>query len=98
VDQEVEHPLGREFAEIVLRVMIGELVDPAVVGLARALGEAFELDKTGEVLIPLTRGESLRRVVFFASMSYERFASPFQRPCAKSPRSGSVQQAEALNP
>ena len=53
VDEEVEHALGWEFRQVGLRVMIGELVDPAVVCLATALGEAFELDKTGEVLIPL---------------------------------------------
>lgn len=53
VDEEVEHALGCELREIVLRVVVGELMNPAVVGLATALGEAFELDKTGEVLIPL---------------------------------------------
>ena len=53
VDEEVEDTLGSELGKIVLRIVIGKLMDPAVIGLATALGEAFELDKTGEVLIPL---------------------------------------------
>jgi len=53
VDQEVEDPLGSQLRKIGLRVVVGELVDPAVVGLTTALSEPFELDKTGEVLIPL---------------------------------------------
>ena len=53
VNEEIEHALGREFRQVILRVMVGELVDPTVVGFTSALGESFELDIPGEVLIPL---------------------------------------------
>jgi hypothetical protein len=52
VDEEVEHGLGLEFRQMASRIVGGELADPAVVGHAGALGESFELDKPGEVLIP----------------------------------------------
>ena len=53
VDEEVQDTLGRQRWQVGLRVVIGELVDPAVVVFTGALGEAFELDIAGEVLIPL---------------------------------------------
>ena len=53
VDEEVEDSLGRELRQVIIRVVVAELVNPSVVDLASALGEAFELDKAVEVLIPL---------------------------------------------
>jgi hypothetical protein len=52
VDEEVEHGLGLEFRQMASRIVGGELADPAVVAQAGALGESFELDKPGEVLVP----------------------------------------------
>ena len=53
MDEEVEDSLGRELRQVIIRVVVAELVNPSVVDLASALGEAFELDKAVEVLIPL---------------------------------------------
>ena len=63
VDQEVEDALGAEGREIGVRIVSGELLDPAVVSSARALCETFELDETGEALIPLGRSDC---VMFFS--------------------------------
>lgn len=52
MDEEVEDTLGPQGRQVDARVVVGELVDPAVVGLASALGETFELDKASVVLIP----------------------------------------------
>jgi hypothetical protein len=43
--------------------MCAELADPGVVIDAAALGEAFQLDEAGEVLIPVSRREC---VIFFS--------------------------------
>lgn len=63
VDEEVEDLFGRQFREIGPGQMVGELADPAVVGFASALGESFELDEAGVVLIPIKRSEF---VAFFS--------------------------------
>lgn len=52
VDEEVEHAHWRECGEIFVREVLVELEDPAMVAVTAALGEAFELDEAGEVLIP----------------------------------------------
>ena len=57
VDEEVEHAHRGERGEVLIGEVAGELADPAVVGLTAALGEAFELDEAGEVLIPGSRRE-----------------------------------------
>jgi hypothetical protein len=63
VDEEVEHARRRQCGEFIVREVTCELADPAVVTLAAALGEAFELDEAGEVLIPRSRREC---VIFFS--------------------------------
>jgi hypothetical protein len=62
-DEEVQYPLRGQAREIGVRIVCGELLDPTVVSLARALRETFELDETGEVLIPMGRGD---RGIFFS--------------------------------
>lgn len=57
VDEEVEHAHRGERGEVLTGEVAGELADPAVVSQAAALGEAFELDEAGEVLIPGSRRE-----------------------------------------
>jgi hypothetical protein len=39
--------------------------NPADVGVTAVFREAFELDETGEVMIPILRGDSLLCVAFF---------------------------------
>lgn len=63
VDEEVEHAHRRECGEIFVREVLVELEDPAMVAVTAALGEAFELDEAGEVLIPRSRREC---VIFFS--------------------------------
>ena len=53
VDQEVQDRCGFELRKICLGEVGGELFNPTVVGPASALGEAFELDEAGVILIPL---------------------------------------------
>jgi hypothetical protein len=52
MDEEIKHALRREVGEVRIWIMLRELADPAVVGAPRALGEAFELDEAGKILIP----------------------------------------------
>jgi hypothetical protein len=52
VDEEVQHAIRREIRQVAGGVVGGELADPAVVAQAGTLGESFELDEPGEVLIP----------------------------------------------
>lgn len=63
VYEEVENLLRAERGEVGLGEMIGELANPAVVGAACTLREAFKLDEAGEVLIPLSRSD---RIMFFS--------------------------------
>ena len=63
VDEEVEHAHRRECGKIFVREVLVELEDPAKVAVTAALGEAFELDEAGEVLIPRSRREC---VIFFS--------------------------------
>ena len=53
MDQEVEDWSTFEVGEMLVRVMVGELPDPAEVGMGGSLAETFELDKTSAILIPL---------------------------------------------
>ena len=62
-NQEIQHALGTQGRDVSIREVGGELLDPAVVGTAGPLREAFELDETGVVLIPFGRSG---RVVFFS--------------------------------
>lgn len=57
VDEEVEHARRGQCGEIFVRNVTVELEDPAMVAVTAALGEAFKLDETGEVLIPGSRCE-----------------------------------------
>lgn len=57
VDEEVEYACRGQCGEIFVREVTVELEDPAMVAIATALGEAFELDEAGEVLIPRNRRE-----------------------------------------
>lgn len=66
VDEEIEHVGRWQRGEVRLREMIGELADPTVVAQAAAIGEAFELDEAGEVLIPSCRREFV--CLFFISV------------------------------
>lgn len=63
VDEEVEHASRGGCGEIVLAKEFREMADPAVVTVAGFLGVAFQLDETGEVLIPRGRREC---VIFFS--------------------------------
>ena len=63
VNEEVEHAGRWQIGKLVIRVVGVELMDPAVVALPAPLGETFELDETGEVLIPRSRREC---VIFFS--------------------------------
>jgi hypothetical protein len=63
VDEEVEHARRGQRGEFLIREVTAELTDPAVVAQAAPLGEAFELDEAGEVLIPRSRREC---VIFFS--------------------------------
>ena len=66
VDEEIEHAGRGQCGEILVREMILELGDPSMIALAATLGETFELDKTGEVLIPRSRRECV--YLFFISV------------------------------
>jgi hypothetical protein len=57
VDEEIEHTGRWQIGKLVLRVVAVELMNPAVVTLSVPLGETFELDEAGEVLIPRSRRE-----------------------------------------
>lgn len=63
VDEEVEHTRRGQRGKILIGEVTAELANPAVVTQAAALGEAFELDEAGEVLIPRSRREC---VIFFS--------------------------------
>lgn len=63
VDEEIEHAGRWQIGKLVIRVVGVELMDPAVVALPAPLGETFELDEAGEVLIPRSRREC---VIFFS--------------------------------
>lgn len=57
VEQEVEHLPGIEIGERGVGIMRGELGGPAEVGPDGSLAQAFEVDETGVILIPLCSGE-----------------------------------------
>jgi hypothetical protein len=63
VDEKIEHAGRWQIGKLVIRVVGVELMDPAVVALPAPLGETFELDEAGEVLIPRSRREC---VIFFS--------------------------------
>jgi hypothetical protein len=63
VDEKIEHARRWQRGKILIGEVTAELADPAVVAQAAALGEAFELDEAGEVLIPRSRREC---VIFFS--------------------------------
>ena len=63
VDEEVEHARRGQRGQVGFPEMCAELADPGVVIDAAALGEAFQLDEAGEVLIPVSRREC---VIFFS--------------------------------
>jgi sugar phosphate isomerase/epimerase len=63
VDEEVEHALRWGCGEIDLDEVFRKLADPAVITVASAFSDAFELDEAGEVRIPRGRREC---VIFFS--------------------------------
>ena len=57
MNEEIEHARRVERGEIFVRKVLVELEDPTMVAIPTALGETFELDEAGEVLIPRCRRE-----------------------------------------
>ena len=55
VDEEVEDLVGDEVGHVPLGVVAGELPRPVEVDLARAFGDAYELDIALEVSVPWQR-------------------------------------------
>lgn len=53
MEQEIKDLTALETGQMLPRIVVGELPDPAEVGFDRALAEPFELDKAGVLLIPL---------------------------------------------
>ena len=56
--------------------MLVELEDPAMVAITAALGEAFELDEAGEVLIPRGRRECVY-LFFICGIRLAAHVTPF---------------------
>ena len=83
VDEEVEDLVGDEVGHVPLGVVAGELPRPVEVDLARAFGDAYELDIALEVSVPWQRcdGGGLRRcfvsyIVFLCFIACEYGQTP----------------------
>ena len=59
VEEEVEDLRAFEVGQVFFGVMVVELLDPAEVGFGGSFAKTFELDKAGELLIPLPRSEAV---------------------------------------
>ncbi len=55
--QEIEHLTTLERWDMFIGVMGCELFDPSEVGLNSAILQTFEMDKAGEILIPILAGD-----------------------------------------
>ena len=64
-DQEVENLAALECGKILVGIVRGELLDPAEVSFGGTFAQAFELDKAGEILIPLLGGDEVVLAMFF---------------------------------
>ena len=60
VEEEIKDLSTSEGRDVVIRKVSRDLVNPAKVGLGRARAQAFELDETGKLLIPLRGRNALR--------------------------------------
>ena len=67
VEQKIKDLTALEAGEMLPRIMVGELPDPAEVGLDGALAEPFELDEAGVLLIPLLRSDDVVLPICFFS-------------------------------